>query len=159
MVKKRCIKGKQPLVMLKAVVISDDEDDLAAVVISDDEDDLGMSSFGMAALPMFILARLCAFMAVPCWMTVTQTSATAKRQFDAVMRLPFSQDNARTQAAALLKEACPGPTSSIPTAEPHVAVGLSAWGFALLKKIGVPGEFFQLLMFMAPRKSAMAVGI
>ena len=148
MVKKRRIKGKQPLVMLQAVVISDDEDDLAAVVISDDEDDRGMSSFGMAALPIFILARLCAFMAVPCWMTVTQTSAL----------LP-GQHTARTQAAALLKEACPGSTSFIPTAEPHVAVGLSASGFALLKKIGVPDEFFQLLMFMAPRKSAMAVGI
>ena len=109
MVKKRRMKGKQPLVMLEAVVISDVEDDLAAVVISDDEDDRGMSSFGMAAWQLLILARLCAFMTVPCWMTVTQTSATAKRQFDAVMRLPFSQDNARTQAAALLKEACPGP--------------------------------------------------
>ena len=129
MTKKRRMSGKQAL---KPAMLPE-------VEIIDADDDYGTSSFGGIAWPVSILLGLSALITVSCWTAVTSTSATARRQFYAVMHLPFTKVTAA------------GPPRQVQTAPAPATVGLTAWGFELLQNIGVPNELYHLLMYMTQR--------
>ena len=128
------------------------------VVISDDEDDHGTSLFGLDSWQIIIWTQLCAFMTVASWTAVTQVSATARRQFFQVMYLPISNARAMSNACANAlkvrtrqkrhRSGYVTLVGTIATAPSHVVLGLTAWGLHVLKDIGLPNEFYQLLMFM-----------